>query len=465
MVRCFRLKVECNPSPTVRRSGSRPNGSQAARLEQKLDGLVSLLKARQGSLEPEETASSSGSFISALSRASVPADRGSHAQPLVGDLDVATTDHGNKYPNDPSGSWGLFPQSLSRALNPSSHDAKQRFKAFYNHYTEFLPLLYFEKGSTSEALYRESPFLWLCIMAVTSTDAKEQSSLAKTVREVAAREHFIELFWFTANGKPSVATFQTVGESLAWSPYLEECLKMIQCSRGVRGDELLVQMIKLQRITSMVTDVRIQLRDTDSEQSTRLIHPYIFSLNTQLSETRKQLPLHLATNTKRAMDIMFNFKPTEYTYFPFFLWRQFRTVILTLIRLASFEDPAWDVNMIRRTVDIASILDRTAQNLSNVQTNVDDGITDHENVVSKSLAWVKRMRSCLLAVYGQSTDAQAPTSEIQSSMGIPGVETLLPRQPSQEEASTIDIFSSLDNELFGDDVFEWWPPLYSGNGL
>ncbi|GFN14841.1 fungal specific transcription factor domain-containing protein [Aspergillus tubingensis] len=427
-------------------------------------------------------------------------------------------------------------------------------------------------------------------MAVTSTDAKEQSSLAKTVREVAAREVIVEgkctmdllhgLLCFigwghfrfsmgslltilsqlctaltvdlqlrsrhcgegnlihmfprpiasqiqgaTGRFQPRsiviartalacyfltscVATFQTVGDSLAWSPYLEECLKMIQCSRGVRGDELLVQMIKLQRITSKVTDVRIQLRDTDSEQSTRLIHPYIFSLNTQLSETRKQLPPQLTTNkmleamslhteicindliftrlghcpllddinsmevllnclnaAKRAVDIMFNFKPTEYTYFPFFLWRQFRTVILTLIRLASFEDPAWDVNMVRRTVDITSILDKTAENLSNVQTNVDDDITDHENVVSKSLAWVNKMRSCLLAVYGQSTDAQAPTSEIQSSMGIPGVETLLPRQPSQEEASTIDIFSSLDNELFGDDVFEWWPPLYSGNGL
>ncbi|GLB03983.1 hypothetical protein AtubIFM57258_009699 [Aspergillus tubingensis] len=282
---------------------------------------------------------------------------------------------------------------------------------------------------------------------------------------------------------------------------------MLQGSKCVGGDELLVHMIKLQRITSKVTDVRMQLRDNDSEQSTRLIYPYIFALNAQLAETRGQLPPHLATNkmleamslhteicindliftrlgnsslladtsslealinclnaAKRAVDIMFNFEPTEYTYFPFFLWRQFRTVILTLIRLASFEDPAWDVNMVRRTVDITSILDKTAQNLSNVQTNVDDGITNHENVVSKSLAWVKRMRSCLLAIYGQSTDAQAPTSEIQSSMGIPGVETLLPRQPSQEEASTIDIFSSLDNELFGDDVFGWWPPLYSENG-
>ncbi|GLA64075.1 hypothetical protein AtubIFM55763_001870 [Aspergillus tubingensis] len=253
---------------------------------------------------------------------------------------------------------------------------------------------------------------------------------------------------------------------------------MIQCSRGVRGDELLVQMIKLQRITSKVTDVRIQLRDTDSEQKmleamslhteicindlifTRLGHcPLLDDINSM------EVLLNCLNAAKRAVDIMFNFKPTEYTYFPFFLWRQFRTVILTLIRLASFEDPAWDVNMVRRTVDITSILDKTAENLSNVQTNVDDDITDHENVVSKSLAWVNKMRSCLLAVYGQSTDAQAPTSEIQSSMGIPGVETLLPRQPSQEEASTIDIFSSLDNELFGDDVFEWWPPLYSGNGL
>lgn len=72
---------------------------------------------------------------------------------------------------------------------------------------------------------------------------------------------------------------------------------MLQGSKCVRGDELLVHMIKLQRITSKVTDVRMQLRDNDSEQSTRLIYPYIFALNAQLDETKGQLPPHLATNS------------------------------------------------------------------------------------------------------------------------------------------------------------------------
>ncbi|GKZ33518.1 hypothetical protein AbraIFM66950_003420 [Aspergillus brasiliensis] len=303
-----------------------------------------------------------------------------------------------------------------------------------------------------------------------------------------------------------VATFQTVGESLAWSPYLDECLETLQGSSNYPGDDLLVQMVKLQRITSKVTNVRIQLRDTDSEQSTRLIPPYIPALSAQLGEARRSFPSHLTTNkmleamalhteicindlifirlrqtslltdtssmeallaslnaAKGAVDIMFNFNPTDYLYFPFFLWRQFRTVILTLIRLASLEDPAWDVNLVRRTVDITSILDQTAQNLSNVQMSGDGGVDELENVVAKSLAWVNRMRSCLLAVY-QSTDREAS----------PGLSSLMAavETPGQVDqgvseftgASGMDIFLSLDNDFFGEDTFGW-PQLYSEGGI
>lgn len=72
---------------------------------------------------------------------------------------------------------------------------------------------------------------------------------------------------------------------------------MIQGLRNLPGDDLLVQMIKLQRITSKVTDLRIQLRDADCEQSTRLISPYMSALSTQLAETRKSFPPHLATDS------------------------------------------------------------------------------------------------------------------------------------------------------------------------
>ena len=44
--RCHRLKKECRPSPSVRGSGvKRKSGTKTARLEEKLDGLVSLLTA------------------------------------------------------------------------------------------------------------------------------------------------------------------------------------------------------------------------------------------------------------------------------------------------------------------------------------------------------------------------------------------------------------------------------------
>lgn len=71
-------------------------------------------------------------------------------------------------------------------------EAERCFQRFYNEYLKFLPLLHIEKGMTSKGLRQEFPFLWTCIMAVTSTNIARQDSLGRAVREIAAREIVIE---------------------------------------------------------------------------------------------------------------------------------------------------------------------------------------------------------------------------------------------------------------------------------
>lgn len=45
---------------------------------------------------------------------------------------------------------------------------------------------------TSKRLRKERPFLWLCVMAVSSTDVARQNALGRAVREIAAREIMVE---------------------------------------------------------------------------------------------------------------------------------------------------------------------------------------------------------------------------------------------------------------------------------
>ncbi|KAF9889561.1 hypothetical protein FE257_007271 [Aspergillus nanangensis] len=600
---CFRLKEECNASPTVRKRRSRPNPSQAARLERKLDGLVSLLKAHHGNLEPGETASSEPSPSSTRPCTSSPVDHDDQTPPHDAHRVPTNQEKTPFYQHPPkesssSKSSGRFPYSLPEGAVPSPHEAEQYFQIFHNDYLRFFPIVHLEEGINSERLSEILPFLWICIMAVSSTNVTQQTSLGRTVREIAAREVVVEgkrtadlllgllcfigwgYFRFSMGPLLTVfshlctaltidlelqsrrpgdnstdhvlsrsiaaqiegvaknlqprslehsrtalacyfltscgATFQSRAESLTWSPYFEDCLRTIHNNtQGDQGNDLLVYMIKLQRITSKATGVRIQMRDADSEQSTRLIPPYISSLNAQLADVRSMFPPHLATNkalqtmalyteicindlvtirlrhaplladpdtgnmealftcltaAKASVEILFEYVPTSYASFPFFLWKQFRTAILTLIRLVYLEDPAWDVNLVRRTVDLPSILERIAENLSNLQNTSDCRSNEQEDVFSKSLGWVNVTRSWLLSAYERSPEGQAvPSHQSESIMTLVG-EELLPEQAvrdltQQIQASGMDIFSSLDQDLFGGDFFDWWPPLYSENAL
>jgi hypothetical protein len=96
---------------------------------------------------------------------------------------------------------------------------------------------------------------------------------------------------------PSAATFQSMVESLSWSPYLEECLKVLEDAKETPGDDLLVHFIKLQRIASKATTIRVQMKDADSEESTRIIGPYVSMLNNQLAAVKSLIPVHLSTNS------------------------------------------------------------------------------------------------------------------------------------------------------------------------
>lgn len=164
---------------------------------------------------------------------------------------------------------------------------------------------------------------------------------------------------------------------------------------------------------------------------------------------------------KTSVDLMFKFNPETYASFPFFLWKQFRHAILTLIRLASLDDPAWDANIVRRTVDLSSLLDHTANNLRILEGATGFNAGGQESVFTKSLAWVNAMKSWLSSVYNASPGGQVSPGQ-SGSIVSPAGEALLSEQGNcdiaeQQPLSGMDIFTILDEDLFGEGSLGSWP--------
>jgi hypothetical protein len=232
LYRCFRLKKECNPSSSIRKKRATPrNSSQAARLERKLDGLVSLLKASssQGNLT-EESINDVSNIVNAVNIAPAAADSGafsaagaassnstaapspssskfmsnqSHLQPPSCLPYDATNHHNDRNAaainstasalTPASSTPAPFPYLLPRDVEPTAEEEKLWYEIFIDKFVEHAPFLkLIVQNSSCVQLRQERPFLWLSIMAVSCPFVNKQGDLGRAVREVLAREVMVE---------------------------------------------------------------------------------------------------------------------------------------------------------------------------------------------------------------------------------------------------------------------------------
>lgn len=161
------------------------------------------------------------------------------------------------------------------------------------------------------------------------------------------------------------------------------------------------------------------------------------------------------TAAKSAVDIMSNFELAEYGNFPFFLWKQFRHAIITLARLGCMEDPAWDVKLVRRSVNLPSLLEQITENLHILETLTGWETNGPESVFSKPLAWVNAMRTWLESAYDQPLPSDQPTTMMTSDGEASLSEQAVCGMDQQLPALDIEAFISLDEDLFGRDFLGW----------
>ncbi|PYI14319.1 hypothetical protein BO99DRAFT_345357 [Aspergillus violaceofuscus CBS 115571] len=176
--RCHRLGKECRPGSRRRRP---KRLSKAAQLEQKMDGLMSLLQS-SGQIPPGGGGGGGRHFpVSAGSQEGV--DRTCTTNPFC------TPDTGTGIESDGSGSVSASPRHSppTAIVTPSPAEAEAMLHSFRTDKLACLPLLHIPSTATPADLQRDSPFLWRCIITTETKDAVQQALRCVDIRQTAAQ--------------------------------------------------------------------------------------------------------------------------------------------------------------------------------------------------------------------------------------------------------------------------------------
>ncbi|PYI00265.1 Zn(II)2Cys6 transcription factor [Aspergillus sclerotiicarbonarius CBS 121057] len=197
--RCQRLDKECRPSPTrrltTRKANVSKNAPKTSRLEDKLDDLVSMLRAgvppgnisttmlkhlAQPSENHKPTASNAASplglsdtSMSSSRPSSVYAPRSNGAAPTP---EASIVDGGS-----------LSSATPENEMEPTGVQAEGYLTFFITQMLPFFPCMYIPPGTTAQKLHRDRPFSWLCIMAVSSKISAQRRLLFDRIKRIAAQ--------------------------------------------------------------------------------------------------------------------------------------------------------------------------------------------------------------------------------------------------------------------------------------
>jgi hypothetical protein len=182
-----------------KRVAKKSASSRTAQLEEKLEDLVTILRAAQppnGHLQPSSSGESSplmnssnmGHLTSRLESLATAAASSSSSETqhrsytLPHNYGSGST--GNSHIHTSPSSTGEDTSSLPE---PTPEEAEVYLKKFKEWLKKF-PCMILPSDMTAAALRREKPFLWLCIMNITSMSVEQQMKMKDRVRqEIATR--------------------------------------------------------------------------------------------------------------------------------------------------------------------------------------------------------------------------------------------------------------------------------------
>ncbi|KAE9369122.1 hypothetical protein N431DRAFT_412898 [Stipitochalara longipes BDJ] len=309
--RCHRLKKECHPTATARlRSPRKPPVSRTARLEEKLDSLVSLITSKAGAQSSEAISSA----LTAAIENPTPHDT-ARTIPV---LTPASTE------DSMSSQYSLFMHTgihdPGSKLTPV--EAEEYLRDFQMN-SKYFPFIYIPSTTSAQQLQQERPFLWLCMMAVSSKSTPQQQVFGSKIKQRISQEVVVEssknlelllgilifIGWchYQVYSKPFLSVFTQLAASLVydlglnrpvpkdtqalpclkekffkpttprtmeerravlgcflitsivssflqkidalrWTPHMDECLQILDEAKECHNDLILVQLVRLQLI-------------------------------------------------------------------------------------------------------------------------------------------------------------------------------------------------------------------------
>ncbi|KAF4833736.1 hypothetical protein CGCTS75_v003575 [Colletotrichum tropicale] len=399
--RCLRLKKECTPSVIVRRHKPRAQASnRVTRLEEKLDNLVSFLRAERG-LPPAQS-----------SRCTIDEDDceedEDNDEADVELLQDPSPDAAIPTPATTIAKWPSTSGSPNgwEALStdePSSAEAEESLRKFREETILFFPFHYVPPHVSSQQLKETYPFLWLNIMSVTSKSNKRRLALGDKVREIIFQKIIVEreknldllLGLIATLGWASYATRGP--EGVRWSTVLDEYANLlIQTDHD--QDKSLVALVRMQLIINQIQSMNLMGSNPNQE----LRELYTSTLRSQLQAIIGSKKLGPAATTHPAvlehyhftellilesslcsshqstdpdlkrlevyqgqLDAVRAWLSTFYTTdvrlygdMALFSYSELVRVMVSLHKLNTLDDTAWSRSGVRQTLDLIPTLDK-----------------------------------------------------------------------------------------------------------
>lgn len=97
---------------------------------------------------------------------------------------------------------------------------------------------------------------------------------------------------------------------------------------------------------------------------------------------------------KSWFDVFFTIPPAAYIGFPFSIFSQLVHCLVTLYRLSTLNDPAWDKNGVCKTADLLLILDHVINNMEQVKTlaGLDNNDSPEGDIFSRTAKLFRSIR-------------------------------------------------------------------------
>ncbi|OKL55400.1 hypothetical protein UA08_09293 [Talaromyces atroroseus] len=180
-------------------------------------------------------------------------------------------------------------------------------------------------------------------------------------------------------------------DALRWTPQMDEALRVIGTNKLCLTDKLFASQVRLQLLKQRAAYIREEYERDRARTSTAFMATstpgllYLKTLRGQLHELlayaiswesplfnmsgprsdsgilpgyeRLEYLWQSVENIKSWLDNFYNIPPSELAGFPFHFWSQMIRCITFLKYLSVLEDPSWDRQAVRKTVDLISTME------------------------------------------------------------------------------------------------------------